>query len=303
MRETSSNAISYVLNPAIQFGDPIKYILKTEYLGWSNRDTIVKKYGALPVQAVENGSSVTNWTGNWITTTSTFVSSPASYADGNGDYPTNANKTYQYTPVIDLTNATDAQVSFYAKWEIETDYDYCQFQVSTDGGNSWIGQCGNYTVNGTNANGSAQPNNEPVYEGFQTSWVLEEISLSDYIGQTINVRFQLESDGGVNEAGFYFDDFTIAYKIDDASLSEFSFEANVFPNPANGEVKITTSKVIESGVVMVVDQNGRKVIYQKNNEQSNLFTIDTSNLSNGIYSIFVSEENELAKPVKLVVMH
>jgi hypothetical protein len=102
-------------------------------------------------------------------------------------------------------------ISYYAKWEIEADYDFVQFQVSTDGGNNWIGQCGNYTVDGSNANGSVQPNGEPVYEGTQTDWVLEEINLSDYIGQVIEVRFQLRSDGWVNQDGFYFDDFTIMY--------------------------------------------------------------------------------------------
>lgn len=39
----------------------------------------------------------------------------------------------------------------------------------------------------------------------------EEISLSDYIGQTIQVRFILESDGGVTDDGFYFDDFSVNY--------------------------------------------------------------------------------------------
>ena len=83
--------------------------------------------------------------------------------------------------------------------------------MSTDGGNSWIGQCGNYTVPGTSANGSVQPEGGPVYEGAFADWVLEEISLSDYLGETIKVRFRLQSDGGVREDGFYFDDFKMFY--------------------------------------------------------------------------------------------
>jgi PKD repeat protein len=114
-------------------------------------------------------------------------------------------------PTIDLTNATAAGISYYAKWNIEADYDYVQFQVSTDGGTTWIGQCGNYTVPGTNANGSVQPNNQPVYEGVQSNWVLEEINLSDYLGQVIKVRFKLGSDNGTNGDGFYFDDFKIMF--------------------------------------------------------------------------------------------
>jgi PKD repeat protein len=209
---TTSGAISYVLNPSIQFGDEIRYILKTDNGMWVKRDTIVKTYGALTVQAVETGSNA-NWTGTWGTTTSTFVSASTSYTDSpTGNYGNNiSSKTYTYVPTIDLTNASAAAITYYAKWNIEADYDYVQFQVSTNGGTTWIGQCGNYTVPGTNANGSVQPNNQPVYEGVQSNWVLEEISLSDYLGQVIKVRFKLGTDNGTTGDGFYFDDFKIMF--------------------------------------------------------------------------------------------
>ena len=212
LRETASGTISYTLNPSIQFGDEIKYILKTDNGSWVKKDTIIKTYGAIALQIVEDANNTTNWTGNWSTTNATYVSPSKSFTDSpNGNYNNNSTKTMMYSSDIDLSNASSAMASFYAKWDIEADYDYTQFQVSTDNGNTWIGQCGNYTVPGTNANGSVQPNNEPVYEGTQATWVLEEISLSDYLGQIIKVRFILEADGGVKEDGFYFDDFKIFY--------------------------------------------------------------------------------------------
>lgn len=213
-QQTSVGAISYSLNPSIQFGDQIKYILKTDNGLWIKKDTIVKTYGAITLQALEDATTNTNWTGNWSTTTSTFVSPTKSFFDGSANnYSNNTNKTYTYVPTIDLTQATNAMVSFYAKWGIETDFDFVQFQVSTDGGTTWIGQCGNYTVPGTSANGSVQPNGQPVYEGTQSSWVLEEINLSDYLGQQIKVRFQLRSDAGTTADGYYFDDFKVFYSV------------------------------------------------------------------------------------------
>jgi PKD repeat protein len=212
LMQTSTGAISYTLNPNIQFGNLVKYIIKTDNGLWVKRDTIVKTYGAYNLQVTENATAVTNWTGNWSTTSSTFVSSPKCFTDTpTGNYVNNANTTYSYVPTIDLTNAYAAQITFYAKWNIEADYDYTQFQVSIDGGTTWIGQCGNYTNAGTSANGSVQPNNQPVYDGIMTNWVLEEINLSDYLGQIIKVRFQLKSDGGTRKDGFYFDDFSIYY--------------------------------------------------------------------------------------------
>ncbi|MFN5785508.1 MAG: M14 family zinc carboxypeptidase [Flavobacteriia bacterium] len=215
LMQTATGAISYSLVPGIQFGDEIKYILITNNGLWSKKDTITKTYGVLTLQALEDASTTTNWTGNWSTTTLTFVSATRSFTESpGGNYSNNtSNKTYTYVPSIDLTNATGAQISYYAKWNIEADYDYVQFQVSTDGGANWIGQCTNYTVPGTSANNSVQPNNEPVYEGVQSGWVLDEINLSDYLGQVIKVRFIFESDGGQTGDGFYFDDFKVMYNL------------------------------------------------------------------------------------------
>jgi PKD repeat protein len=229
-QQTSTGAISYSLNPNIQFGDQIIYVLETNNGLWIKRDTIYKTFGALTSQVVENATSTANWTGNWSTTTSTFVSPTRSFTDSpTGNYGNNTNRTYTYVPAVDLTNASSAMVRFYAKWNLEADYDYVQFLVSTDNGTTWIPQCGNYTVTGTSANGSVQPNNQPVYEGVQSAWVLEEINLSDYLGQVVKFRFKLGSDGGTVADGYYFDDFEILYNLNAppvVPVASFSTSAN-----------------------------------------------------------------------------
>jgi carboxypeptidase T len=228
--QTSTGAISYSLNPNIQFGDQIIYVLETNNGLWIKRDTIYKTFGAMTSQVVENATSTANWTGNWSTTTSTFVSPTRSFTDSpTGNYANNTNKTFTYVPAVDLTNASSAMVRFYAKWNLEADYDYVQFLVSTDNGTTWIPQCGNYTVTGTSANGSVQPNNQPVYEGVQSAWVLEEINLSDYLGQVVKFRFKLGSDGGTVADGYYFDDFEILYNLNAppvVPVASFSTSAN-----------------------------------------------------------------------------
>lgn len=304
IRETAAGAVSYVLDPAIQFGDEIKYVLKTDNGLWVRTDTITKTFGALTLQFTDDATSNANWTGSWGTTSTQYVSPSKSFTDSNtGDYQNDANKTYTFNQTIDLTDALAAGISYYAKWEIETDYDYCQFQVSTDNGVSWIGQCGLYTSNGNSANGSVQPNNEPVYEGTQSSWVLEEINLSDYLGQMIKVRFKLESDGGVRMDGFYFDDFKISYNLDDAGIDENMFVALASPNPANTYAYISFSKVIASGEVKVIDQNGKIVQSHKINEQTNKIVLNTAELPQGVYTIHVMNANTMSKPVKMVVVH
>lgn len=305
--QTATNTISYVLDPAINFGDEIKYVLNTDYGVWIHRDTIVKTFGSATLQYSEDASSTANWTGTWSTTNQEFVSPSTSFTDSpSGNYANSSSRTYEFNQDVDLTNATAAVVSFYAKWEIEANYDYAQFQVSTDGGNSWIGQCGNYTVLGTSANGSVQPDNKPVYEGFQTDWVLEEINLSDYLGQTIRLRFILEADGGVREDGFYFDDFQVSFNEGGGSgsgLDEHAFDVKTIPNPANQQAYISFSKVVADGAMKIYNQSGRLIHQRAITEQTNKLTVNTAEFAQGVYMVFVEENGVAVKPVKLVVVH
>jgi hypothetical protein len=137
--QTANGAISYTLDPAIQYGDQIRYVLNTEYGLWTKRDTIVKTFGSITSQFIDDASTVVNWTGNWSTTTNEYVSPTQSFTDSpTGDYNNNTTRTYAFNQVIDLSHVTEAAVNYYAKWEIESDYDFCQFQVSIDGGTTWI---------------------------------------------------------------------------------------------------------------------------------------------------------------------
>jgi hypothetical protein len=308
LRESAVGTISYVLDPTIAFGDEVKYVLTLEYATWTKRDTITKTFGAMTLQFSEDGSSTANWTGNWSVTNSEFVSPSTSFTDSpTGNYPNNATRTYEFDQDIDLTNSTSAGVSFYAKWEVEADFDYTQFQVSTNGGSTWIGQCGNFTVPGTDANGSVQPDGKPVYEGVQSSWVFEEISLSDYLGQNIRVRFILESDGGVREDGFYFDDFQVGFNtVQDtsgASLNEFAFDVKTIPNPANQQAYISMSKAISDGSLKIYNQAGQLIQTKEITQLTNKITVNTAEFDQGVYLVFVEEKGVAVKPVKLVVVH
>ncbi|MNJ86262.1 Carboxypeptidase T precursor [compost metagenome] len=303
--ETGNSAISYVLNPNVQFGDQIKYVLNTEYIGWTRHDTIVKTFGHVNSQFIDEANSAVNWTGNWATTTATYFSPSSSFTDSpTGNYTNNANRTYQFNNTIDLTHVTAAMIRFYAKWEIETDFDFCQFQVSTDNGASWTGQCGNYTVPGTNANGSIQPAGEPVYEGTEPDWVREEINLSDYIGDSIQVRFVLRSDNGVSADGFYFDDFEVLYNIDYTGISENEKPLfHMVPNPASSYVNLVFDQAISNGNIEIVNMNGETVARHALDGLGSEVQIKTDKLSTGVYYVRYVGSVDQKSPVKLVVIH
>lgn len=301
---SSSGAFSYDLDPAIQFGEEIIYDLVTDYGAWQQHDTITKLYGALGVVSMENGNSSANWVGTWSTTSSEFYSPSMSFTESDGsDYSNLANEPYEYDFLIDLTTAEAALVSFYAKWDIELDYDYCQFQVSTNGGASWEGQCGLHTTAGLSGTfgGGVQPLGEPLWEGF-SDWVYEEIDLSDYLGQTINVRFFFRSDNAITHDGFYFDDFQVMTK-NPLSVNEQQLEVIAVPNPANDEFLLSTSALLSEGSIQVFDQSGKLMMEKVIDGQSTNMVLSTSNLPNGAYIVCVLSDGLIANPVKLIVMH
>lgn len=297
-----AGVFSFMLNPAIQFADEIKYVIHTDYGAWVKHDTITKLYGQLALQLSDDASTSNNWTGTWTTTTDDSYSPSTSFTESSGgDYSNNVDESYMLIQSVDLTSANAAIVSFYAKWAIESSYDYCQFQVSTDGGSTWQGQCALYTNEGTSANGSAQPNGQPVWDGG-SDWVYEEVNLSDYLGQIVKLRFRFESDGGVSDDGFYFDDFKISTN-NPLSLKEEHFEVKAIPNPANDQFILSSSKIITGGSVQVYDQMGDILINQLILESTNEITIETSNLSAGSYTVRIVGNDGFGKPAKLIVIH
>lgn len=295
------NAISYSLNPSIQGGDSIVYVLTVDDGEWIQRDTIIKYFaGNYDTLLVENGNNLTNWTGNWVTTTSEYYSPSSSITDSQNDYQNDDSKMIKYVSAIDLTNATTAFATFYAKWDIEADYDYCQFQVSTDNGATWTGQCGLYTNIGSNENWTLQPTGEPLWDGSKLTWVEEKINLSDYLGQTIQVRFLFESDGGLTKDGFYFDDFQILTNDmggSSAGLLELTSNAiKLFPNPTNHEVHILG--LSENVTIQIIDLRGTMIQKQQFNTKTT--KLDISRLTSGTYIVRVVGKTNVSNH-KLIV--
>jgi carboxypeptidase T len=208
MLQSDLDSISYSLSTNISSGDLIKYVIVLNNGLYSFNDTITKVYGAPQLLYSNNGTSISGWNNqfSWGTTSSTFQSSPSSITDSPlGNYSNNTNNRISLSSSVSLSSALAASVSFWAKWEIEDNWDYVQFEVSTDNGNTWIPQCGIYTEEGA----VDQDLGQPVYDGVQSDWVMETIDLNDYLNQDILLRFKIITDGGNTFDGFYFDDFEI----------------------------------------------------------------------------------------------
>ncbi len=240
-----AGALEINLREDIEAGDEVSFDLVLDNGNFSTSQRIVKIYGQTESIFVNEAEDLAGWTTNgWGLTTAEFYpgSPSASITDSpGGNYEDRANSVLALNETIDLTqaNIVSANLSFYAKWAIEADYDQVQLEVSIDGGANWIPQCGSRTRPGTQNHFST---GEPLYDGVQNEWVLEEVSLSDYIGEMVMIRFELLSDGGVTADGFYVDALSadIVRNIPVGTEEPLTTPVSVGPNPMGDLLEVQT---------------------------------------------------------------
>lgn len=293
LMETIEDSISYTLNADIAFGDEIKYVIHTDNGLWTKHDTIIKSYGSGTAVFMDDCTDLLHWTGDWATTNETYFSPVNCITDSPYDdtYGNNVEKEIVLDEDISLEHATYAYVHFHTKWEIENDYDYVEFMISTDDGASWQPLCGKYT----NAGVSPQDVGEPLYDGIQSSWVQEEIDLTDYLDEpSVRFKFILITDGGLQMDGFYFDDFTIytdAYLIDDSGIEELTENTvKIYPNPAREALNILVSPTLEIKETRISNELGQEIRHYNGGVNQ----ISLNDLAEGVYFIsFVDGSNHV----------
>jgi len=296
-----SGSISFTLGSSIQLGDEVSYKLIVDNGLFSSEKVLTKIYGNTTEIFYDSADIVaTYWdTANWGISTTSFVSSPASITDSpSSEYGNYLNESIVLSNPIDLEEALIASVSFFAKWDVENNYDYVQFEVSSDNGTTWEAQCGNYTNMGVMNQNAAY--DDPLYDGVQADWVLEEIDLSAYIGQQILFRFVIVSDSGVTGDGFYIDDLSV--KIIDASSAAVDsndlVQFNLFPNPAGDVFQIQTPDATKDYVVQLLNITGQVLRQYNISGADNAISIQ--DVAKGVYlvKIFTEGSTEVIKLIK-----
>jgi hypothetical protein len=143
----------------------------------------------------------------WGLTEASSYSGDYSITDSpQGYYANNDVSAIATVNPINLSGLDNPFVNFAAKWDIENNYDFVCFEISTDGMH-WTSLEGMYTEAGVGQ--GTQDTDDHGYDGT-SDWVEEFIDLSSYTDETsVYFQFILTADGGVTGDGFYFDDFTI----------------------------------------------------------------------------------------------
>ena len=143
------------------------------------------------------------------------VLSYRSASDDAATYPPNTCAAIT-TPELDL-QADSPQLSFAARYDIESDWDGVVLEISTDDGASWApvtpdgGYPGDFSQTGNPpVNVCGFPASQGAFNG-STGGAFEPVTadLSDFAGQSVRLRWSLSTDPGAEEEGFYLDDVQV----------------------------------------------------------------------------------------------
>jgi len=98
-------------------------------------------------------------------------------------------------------------LTFWTWYDLEEDYDYLYLESSTDGESWEILQTPSGTDDDPSGNSYGWGYNG--LSGGNGSWIQEEVDLSQYAGQKIQIRFEYVTDAAVNGEGLLLDDIAI----------------------------------------------------------------------------------------------
>ncbi len=109
------------------------------------------------------------------------------------------------TREFDFTNVSAPITLSYAMWyDIETDYDYLYLEASTDGQTWEILTTPSCTTEDPSGNSYGCG-----YNAQTGDWKIEEVDLSKFAGQKVQIRFEYITDAAVNGEGFLLDDVRV----------------------------------------------------------------------------------------------
>jgi hypothetical protein len=155
---------------------------------------------------------------------------PALYS-GRGD---NFDRAIIHPVTVPATNAT---LTFDARWDTEAGWDFGFVQVSTDNGATWTSLPATSTT--SEHDPGALPTvvaNLPGYSGDSAAWVPQTADLSAYAGRSVLLSFRYITDPNTGGDGFWVDNVAVGGTVlsDGSSLAGWRSASEVRPTPVAG---------------------------------------------------------------------
>lgn len=115
------------------------------------------------------------------------------------------NSNPRLTRVFDLHEVDSAQLEYRVWYDLETDWDYAYLTLSSDNGTTWE-MLSTPEMSNSNPVGRAYGIG---YTGQSLTWLEQSVSLDDFVGQEILLRFEMVTDDALNHVGIALDDIRL----------------------------------------------------------------------------------------------
>ncbi len=131
----------------------------------------------------------------------------------------------------------------------------------------------------------------------ECEWVSETIDLTEFVGDTVFVQFQLVSNAFRNEDGWYIDNLGIDNRpvgVDD--MPSVSFRTNIYPNPAENIASLSVDLSRPANVsIEVFNSYGLKIIDIPSADMTvgnSVFNFDLNDNASGSYYCRIKVDNQ-----------
>lgn len=179
---------------------------------------------AVEVFAEDWEDDLTAWTilGDWAVTENSIMGDYSITDSPDVFYNNGSAASITTTIPINMNNvSSDACLTFWHKYYVEHDFDYCLVEYSIDG-NNWNELAG--------------------FSGVSDTWVQEFIFIPQLVDNYAYIRFKLAADNSIDDPGWWIDDLKIVASTGAAAQTEIPVNKSAlignYPNPFNPETTI-----------------------------------------------------------------
>ena len=178
----------------------------------------------------EAGTSKWTLTGTWGLSTAQYNSGLISITESpSANYVNMHSSSATTTNNIDLSSYLSAEISFWAKFNIEYAFDYMYLEISKDGGTTFV------TID--------------EFTGVSATWTKYTYNIGNFAGfPNVKVRFRFYSDQYVAADGMYIDDIEITANTSDNSAPLIVHNGPRFYEGTLGAFSVNAEITYVSGV-------------------------------------------------------
>jgi type IX secretion system substrate protein len=310
----TANLFTVNLNfPAITATDVIKYRIIAVDKAPNPNTIILPSVGFFEVPVAVMGAAKDMYVSDFNTGTDDFIGNNFSITQPTGfsdpalvsinnypDAPFDNADMYHLLKFPITLNQSKAFVQYDEMVLVEPNIDEVAFEVSKDGGSTWITVFDPYSsaaqtswsnlfIGKTDAEGNSLTEASPSFMKQRFFDILDNPNLTG--GEEVLVRFRMSVNDSINGWGWIIDNFEIQGPTT-AIEDEWENSIQIYPNPTNsGRVVIKGKLSGNKSKIVVADVLGKIVLQKEAPIVGNTFqtTLNLTSLKNGIYIISVSD--------------